>query len=156
MLVISLVRYYPAILIKNEKKVSFSSIWRYLRNELKTENSLKNVLNCDWFLKLFDYVYQYGSPLKSPKIFKNVALRANWINQMKVKFLYTKHFECHILWFSAIIQLHLDYVCSTMVSQKLKQPFQIMRNKWIQFCLVLGTMYHVSRMEFKDVNCLQM
>ena len=145
MLVISLVRYYPAIWIKNEKKVSFPSIWRYLRNELKTENSLKNVLN-----------HQYGSPLKSPKIFKNVALRANWINQMKVKFLYTKHFECHILWFSAIIQLHLDYVCSTMVSQKLKQPFQIMRNKWIQFCLVLDTMYHVSRMEFKDVNCLQM
>ena len=69
----------------------------------------------------------------------------------KLKFLYRKKrflsSELRRMLCNALIQPHFDYACPAWypnLTEKTKKKIQIMKNKFIRFCLRLDEMHHIS------------
>ena len=61
------------------------------------------------------------------------------------------------LFCNALIQPHFDYASSVWcpnLTQKMKHKIQIMRNKWIRYCLKLDKITHISKNKLKTLNWL--
>ena len=84
----------------------------------------------------------------------------NKINE-KLKFLYQKNKfltpELRRMLCNAPFQPHFNYACQAWYPYlivKTKNKIQIMKNKYIRFCLRLHKMQHISLTHFKSINCL--
>ena len=56
---------------------------------------------------------------------------------------------------NALIQPHFDYACTAWYSnlnKKLKNKIRTTQNKYVQFCLNLDKMPHISQNEFEKLN----
>ena len=115
----------------------------------------------DISVKQYSQVTYLGCILDQSFTGESMALHViNKVNK-KLKFLYRqKNFltpGLRRLLCNAIIQPHFDYACTTwfpMLNKKYKKKLQVMQNKFICFCLQLGSRSHIGYREFESINWL--
>ena len=142
----------------DEKKTKCILFSRFKNTDINHQLHIKKD---DFIIKQYSTVEYLGCLLDSNLSGESMAKKLLVIINNKLKFLkrYKNSLSPKIrrMLCNSIIQPHFEYGCSAwypVLTNNLKQKFQVAQNKCIRFCLGLSPLHHIGLREFKAINWL--